>query len=163
MGILTQHDSDVHAVNSEHETALHLAVKYKHVECIEPLIEAGADVNALSGEYHQYSVLNLAAISGCSECITILADMSHVDASDGSLYYAAMYKHAESVKSLIQAGADVNQANSLHAAAHIGCCECIVLLAEAGADINAPDGLNRTALAMAAGYYQCECVPVLLQ
>jgi len=162
--LLTQHGIHINAVNKDHETALHQAVKHKHAICIHPLIEAGADVNALSGEYYQYSVLNLAAISGCSECITTLTgNGSQVDPSDGSLYYAAMHKHAESVKNLILAGADVDQANSLHAAAHIGCCECIVLLAEAGADMNAADALNRTALAMAAGYYQCECVPVLIQ
>ena len=120
--------------------ALTVAAILNHTDCVETLIEAGADVNAMAAPDRVYSrtALSLAAPMGHPEC----------------------------VNALIAAGADVNkkeheQLTSLIYAAQGGQSECMRILIEAGADVNMETGkeLNDTGMELndtGMPYYGCK-------
>ncbi len=101
---------------------------------------------------------------------TELRQSKEVNARDrrGStpLMYAAAFGSADSVKALIDAGADVNAHNSLEATALVwgaADAEKARLLVEHGADVNARTKLGRTPLMIAAACNGCsETVQFLL-
>ncbi len=99
--------------NENDESALMLAALKGHVALVKLLVENDADVNK-SG----WAPLHYAATAGNVPIIELLLDNSaYIDAEspNGStpLMMAAMYGTPESVKVLIQAGADLNVKNQL--------------------------------------------------
>ena len=105
-------------------TALHYASNRGHKECVELLIQSGADVN-IRDNYNATS-----------------------------LYYASIHKHSiykDIIKLLIKAGADLNiQTNTgftaLHEASTYSHKDCIELLIKNGADLSIQDNNGWTAL-----------------
>ena len=99
--------------NENDESALMLAALKGHVALVKLLVENDADVNKPG-----WTPLHYAATAGNVPIIELLLDNSaYIDAEspNGStpLMMAAMYGTPESVKVLIQAGADLNVKNQL--------------------------------------------------
>lgn len=99
--------------NENDESALMLAALKGHVALVKLLVENDADVNKPG-----WTPLHYAATAGNVPIIELLLDNSaYIDAEspNGStpLMMAAMYGTPESVKVLIQAGADLNLKNQL--------------------------------------------------
>jgi uncharacterized protein len=83
------------------------------------------------------------------------------------IYEAALRGRVDSLRELIDAGADVNVQNEngytpLMAAAHDGRLECIKLLIERGADVNRQDESGFTALTNAVQHSNEQTVQLLI-
>ena len=158
------------------DTPLHLASKTcTCLECLDYLLQAGADPNARNDEDDLRTPLHRAARSSyTSECVERLvqagADPNARDAAGWTpLQLALTTREPEAVAALLQAGADpnapgYNRTTPLHYA-HI-CVECAERLVQAGADPNVLDNGGNTPL------YACvtasipsvvECIETLLQ
>ena len=112
------------------------------VECMEFLIQKGADVNKAheTGD----TPLICAAEEGNDECMGVLidegADVNHTnDFGYSALWHAVFKGHSKCTQLLIEAGADVNgkkDCEPIMAAAFTGSFECMEILIKAGADVN---------------------------
>ena len=182
-------------------TALMVAVCMSGIEarrischqCINRLIQAGADVNKL--DEFGYTVLVKAAENGDVKCVETLIDAgARVNGHSGgspALVRASMTGHFRCIKLLLLRGADVNspcfenELSPLNAAVFLRESQikesmekslrryvpqnhsrrkCIELLIEAGADVNARSGKPDTfPLYLAAQNGFAECVSALLQ
>ena len=131
------------------------AAAYGHVECVDLLLQAGADVNQLH-MMTGMSSLSYASRNGHVHCVEILlkagakVDIVPFTWCNGK---PAINDHGRCVQLLLQAGAtaDVNKQNQdgytfLMSAATNGHWECIVALLDAGADVNIQDYKGTTAL-----------------
>ena len=124
---------------TDKELALFGAASNGHQKCMEVLLNAGADVNAIEHQYN--TVLAVASAKGNPEC----------------------------VKLLLKAGADVNGSGewldyrALMAASGSGQAECMRLLINAGADVNHVNKCGLNALIIACESGQVDCVDALLK
>ena len=117
--------------NEYKETPLHIAASFGSVECVNILIEKGANINAKDN-------------AGCSPLHSVLFDQTE--------------NTLECIKILIKNGADVNareqyNCTSLHLAAEGYDPECLDILINNGADINARDIYGRTPLMRASSSF----------
>jgi ankyrin repeat protein len=132
--------ANVNAKDPEHDqTALMWAAAEKHPEAVQALLEAGADVHARSRTYAQTVTSEVTQRAGREE-------LNYTIPRGGStpLLFAARSGDVESVRSLLAAGAGVNEAlpngmTALVLAAHSGNGAAAALLLEKGADPNAAD------------------------
>ena len=119
--------ADVNLVSGEaypHQTALMYAAEKDHHECMNILLQAGADVNANPRD------------------------------GEPALMYTAEYGHYKCMEILIQAGADVNAMSlitdsgytALHWTCRYGLTQCLKLLIQHGADVNTANQSGFTAL-----------------
>jgi ankyrin repeat protein len=109
--LLLEAGADVHAKqqNTVGFRALNQAAYFGHPECINDLVNWGADVNALDG--HGGTPLVAAALNGEIECVRVLlafkADVNKATKRGSTpLMKAARYSHNKVVRMLIVAGAD---------------------------------------------------------
>ncbi|CAG5117276.1 unnamed protein product, partial [Candidula unifasciata] len=98
----------VDAKTNSGETALHYSVWNNHIEIVELLLQAQADVNAVS-----YTPLHYSAWNGHADIVRILIHWgANVNAQrntgDTPLHYSVRRGHLEVVDLLLEAGADVN-------------------------------------------------------
>ncbi|UYM16675.1 ankyrin repeat domain-containing protein [Endozoicomonas euniceicola] len=136
------------AVSNSDISLLHAAVLNGHTKCLQPLIDAGAVVDAAL-RADGLTLLHIAADKGYTECLKVLIKAgAAVDAAlttNGAtpLHLAAQGGHTECLKVLIKAGAAVdaalttNGATPLHLAAQGGHTECLKVLIKAGAAVDA--------------------------
>eukprot|EP00913_Durusdinium_trenchii_P017336 g16302.t2 len=94
-------------------TPLHLASEVGHLDVVDRLTEAKADLEAKGGEYSYTPPLHCAAQSGHPATVDrLLAAGAAVDAKDNNgqtpLHYAAHYGRSEAAQRLVDAGADVD-------------------------------------------------------
>ncbi|MCJ1360834.1 MAG: hypothetical protein MMC33_010843, partial [Icmadophila ericetorum] len=165
--------------NHDGRTGLQVAAEGGHIEMVEKLLAAGADVNAAAGRYGGRTALQAAAEGGHIEVVEkLLAAGADVNAAAGyegrtGLQAAAVGGHIEVVEKLLATGADVNAAaaaanegqTALQAAAAGGYIEVAEKLLAAGADVNASGGggsRERTVLQAAAEGGHIEVVEKLL-
>jgi len=158
--LLIYKGADVNAVcNRDRESVLHYAVRYnQNADITQLLIDKGADVNAVTNRSDE-SVLQWAQIYGNEAIVQILLDNGAVmsdaykddngvvipdPAKDAALLAAVQTSSdADSIRSLIAEGADVNAVDSdgasvLHHAARFNKNADITrLLIEKGANVNA--------------------------
>ena len=130
--------------------------RYKPI--VELLLDRGADINAVGGNYG--TALGAAAFSGNGAIVGLLlergADINAVGGDYGTALGAAAYhRQEEVVRLLLDRGADINAVGSdygtaLGAAAFCGNEAGVRLLLDRGADINAVGGKYGTALGAAA-------------
>ncbi|EMS66483.1 Protein TANC2 [Triticum urartu] len=134
-------------------------------EIVKLLLARGADVN---GSSEHGTPLHLAAVKGHESTVEVLlehhADVNKVVTSNlvTPLKAALLSASTPCVKLLVQAGANVNDANNcLARAASEGLTECVKCLLEAGADPNRPDECGRMPIELAAVYGTREDVELL--
>ena len=119
------------------QTALMWAAAQSHPEAVAALLEAGADVRARSRSYLQTVTSEVTQRAGREE-------LNYTVPRGGStpLLFAARSGDAESVKLLVEGGADVNEtmpdgASALVIAAHSGHTRAAMMLLDKGADPDA--------------------------
>lgn len=154
--------ADVNVKEPGHDqTALMWAAAQAHPEAVDALIRAGADVRARSRSYVQTVTSEVTQRAGREE-------LNYTVPRGGStaLLFAARAGDAESVRLLIAAGADANDAqpdgaSALVVAAHSGHGSAAAALLDKGADPNAA-GVGYSALHAAVLRSDLELVTVLL-
>ena len=131
---------------------LYTAMERRHCECVNILIETGADVNG-NNNRHSNTVLIYTCVKTdipedlqLIQCVSLLlAAGADVNLLNCNQYSALMYfsrgGHVECVNLLIKAGADVNMRNkhgesALSLAALADQARCMQILIDAGADVN---------------------------
>jgi len=157
-------DVNLAALNDEGSTALILVCNFGFVQCVDPLIEAGANVN-FGRKKEGCTALFMAAQNGYTEILrklirananvnqTTIGTSTHQACSP--LLMASRNGHVQCVDSLIAAGADLNYrqpSNSntpLMVASQLGFVDVVRSLLTAGADprLGLPDGTTPLSLA----------------
>ena len=145
--------------------AVLLAAANGRTECLEVLIEAGADVNLcerrswpLELATRMNSTLELLIREG--------ADVNVVHFGETALHSAASRGLDFSLQLLIQAGADVNLGGNetpLMLAAEQGKATCVRTLINAGADVHRTDVKGQTALTRPINRNHEECIDLLME
>ena len=172
---LLRSKADVNARNKYGWTAWMLAVKNGHTELLSILRQAGA-VERGAKEAELIARASTGDLGSVQSLIQAGADVNiREDSGSTALIEATRWGHAEVVKALAKAGADLNADNygstspggsgtALMVAANMGYVDLVRLLIELGADINARedrDGL--TALIWAIYGNSPEVLRVLIQ
>ena len=177
--LLVEAGADVNAAEGfGGNTPLHEAVEEGNAEIVQILVDAGADIEAEG--FMGQTPLSLAAEEGASEIMQILlgqgADNGTPEGEDkqtpaiGSeaLFTAIKKGDVETVRLLVEAGADVNAAEGfggntpLHEAVEEGNAEIVQILVDAGADIEAEGFMDQTPLSLAAEEGVTEIMQILL-
>ena len=132
--------------------AIHESSENGHVELVEYLIAAGADVNAKGRR--DRTPLHQAALEGHVDVVALLLENgAHVDAQDSwndtPLHKAASQGRVQVVKRLLEAGAEVDAWGSsgdrpLHKAVEAGDAYIVEVLVRAGADVTATNRSHRS-------------------
>ena len=153
----------------EDKTPLHYAAMFKGAEVVQLMVDAGADVNAVSNANLTPLHYNLfgACYRGSAAVIRVLiaagADISardndgmtplHIAVNDWNMNYV----HSEPVQILLELDADIsavdNKGNTpLHLAANKGMSESILVLLASGADATVKNKNGETSLELARNY-----------
>ena len=136
VAVLLAAGADVHLPNRDLLYPLHHAVRSKSLQCVQLLVDAGADVNATA---HGVSVLHYAARADVADILTaLIAAGAVIDLVGASGVTPLMWAVLE--------GSD----------------SCITLLLNAGARTNLIDNAGATALHIAARYERASALRVLL-
>ena len=151
--------------------AVSVAAVHGNEECLDLLIQAGADVNWSS--CRSTVAIVSAAWHGHSKCLDLLlAAGAEVNTQDEygntPLVLAAWNGHTVCLESLLQAGADVNTHNiegstAVYFAASEGHENCLRELIKVGANVNNLDLNENSALHKATVNNKAVCVELLIQ
>ncbi|CAF1032924.1 unnamed protein product [Adineta ricciae] len=157
--------------DEDHQTALILAARCNHVECVKILLEAHADVNA--EDVDGWTALLNACQNGSLEIIRLLvehdAQLEHADCGQFTpLMWASYQGHTKIVEYLLMCGANVDAIDehgisSLSWAAGRDHINIVNLLLTAGALPNLWDKNNTTPLIWASRRGYTRVVDVLLK
>ena len=169
---LIDHGACINATRKDGTNALLRACYTGQSESVKFLLEAGADVN-IANRYHN-TCLHHAVKGNCSKDTLkkIIEQGLNVNAlnskGETALIHACYQAQAESVKVLLETGADPNISDasgysSLLAAIRGRCTnETLTKLIACKSDLDAQDKAGRTALCLACFYKQQEAVRILL-
>lgn len=151
----------VNATDEKGLSALHHAAHQGNPYEVRRLIQAGAKVNAISGN---------------SEIITQDTNKNTTSLPHQLLYanrtspliWAALGGAADCMELLIKAGADINFQDemgntALHAAAACGFADCVQVLIQAGADVNKQTQNGLTPLHFSMTYDAADCMKLLIK
>jgi ankyrin repeat protein len=167
---------DIDQRDGNGRSALHVAAYFKNHAAMRQLVAAGADANALEGDF--YDIVTIAAVADdlatLKLALTLRCRSDNVTSRyDGTALIAAAHLgQFVIVRTLIQAGAPLDHINNLNWTALI---EAIVLgdggqkhlatlraLVDAGADVNLADGSGSTPLQLARARGYQDMVDILL-
>ncbi|KAJ7114821.1 ankyrin repeat-containing domain protein [Mycena epipterygia] len=150
--LLVENGADV---NADDGSALYGASLLGHVDIVQLLLENGADINTNCG-----SALFGAFREGHIDIVRVLLANPNLDA-ENTLIEAARRGQTDSVRFLLENGADINSNDdlALFEASSEGHIDIVCLLLENGTDINAKDG---SALCEATENGQLDIVHLLL-
>lgn len=134
--LLAQKDVNVDCANSSAVTALFLAAKEGHEECVRLLLEAGACVDGIGVVENALTPLWVATYAGHKNCVERLVQAGanlNTKFPETPLYIAAREGRTDCLKILIEAGSCVNVRNNRgQNPLHIACSEvhetCVELL-----------------------------------
>ena len=138
------------------ESPLMTAIRYSHVQCLNELIAAGADVNEGTDDHTPVTLaLRPRGIEADEQCLDLLVnagsdlDSPRFATGDTPLIYVC--RDDIKVKILIRKGTDVNAKNrdgstALMRAAVDGIHRSVKLLLEAGADVNSQNSYGQSPL-----------------
>lgn len=152
--LLSEKEVQVDCPNSSAVTALFLAAKEGHDECLRLLLEAGAKVNGIGLGNTALTPLWVATYAGHKNCVERLvkagADLN-TKFPETPLFIAAREGKADCLKILIEAGSNVNVKNNRgQNPMHIACSEvhesCVELLANTECELDAIDQSGCTPL-----------------
>ncbi|KAK3268434.1 hypothetical protein CYMTET_23064 [Cymbomonas tetramitiformis] len=164
---LVEKSAEVDTEDGKGRTALTVALAFGQEAAARALLEAGAGVNAGTGQ----RPLHGAAEGGMVEMLRELVDKgADVDAEDGeghtALTVALAGGQEAAARALLEAGAGVNAGTGrrpLHAAAERGTVELVRELLEKSAEVDAEDREGRTALTVALAFGQEAAARALLE
>ena len=137
---LIDQGANVRTAHSDGMTALHWAAFHSHVEIADALVDAGANVDAVT-RIGRHTPVHVASANG----------------------------HAEMVRVLVEAGCDPTARTStgttpLHLAARAGSAEAVATLLDRGADVNALESKwGQTPLMFAASSNRADAVAILIE
>ena len=166
--LLVGEGADVNAMSLDNYTAITVAILKKHTQCVNILIEAGADVNLANVSNGTTPLMN-AAYTPNPEAIDLMikkgADVN-MTSHDGSTALILASGIQQDV--ILPQGTEVNSKKYRNRVRRLlanlkGSTECISLLIQAGADVNKTDDHGRTALIRAAEQYNPKSIDLLLQ
>jgi len=142
---------DVNAKNSRGYTPLAIGVDSNFIECIIPLVQAGANIYERTLGSHE-TLLYYAVINRSIAMVRLLLQLGldinvKNNADRTALHYAVWYEDLKFVKDLIKEGANVNALNNegmtpLHYAAVNNKTKIIYVLLECGADATIRDSYD---------------------
>ncbi|MBR4309711.1 MAG: ankyrin repeat domain-containing protein, partial [Akkermansia sp.] len=145
---------------------LRIAAKQGRTECIELLLQGGANMHSRDGN-GMTPLLCAAAAGQCHTLRYLLscgADLHTQESAQhrGALHLAAEGGHSPMVTLLLDLGLDINAMSlyytPLMCAAAAGHADCVSLLLERGAKVTARDSERWTALHFAAGCSNPRCI-----
>ncbi|XP_075596859.1 ankycorbin isoform X3 [Balearica regulorum gibbericeps] len=148
------HGADVTAQDGAGHSALHLAAKNSHPDCIKRLLQSKcpADSTDNSGK----TALHYAAACGCLQAVQLLCEHKcpiNVKDLDGNipLLLAVQNGHTEVCKYLLDHGADINTRDkngrtALIIACEAGCLNMVEAFLRKGADVSLVDVFGQNAL-----------------
>uniref|UniRef100_G3U0B2 Retinoic acid induced 14 n=1 Tax=Loxodonta africana TaxID=9785 RepID=G3U0B2_LOXAF len=135
-------------------SALHLAAKNSHHECVRKLLQSKCPAESIDGSGK--TALHYAAAQGCLQAVQVLCDYKspiNLKDLDGNvpLLLAVQNGHSEVCRLLLDHGADVNPRDkngrtALMLACEIGSSNIVEALIKKGADLNLVDSLGHNAL-----------------
>ena len=169
---IIDHGADVNAISRRGRTPLLLSCFYRQIDLVNVLLGSGADPAVADEE--GFSCLHTAVDGRCSTDTlqTLIENGAHIDAKrkDGTnaLLCACRTGQSESVKFLLETGADVNIVKpdgntTLHVAVNGDCNkETLQQIIHKGVDINAVNSRGQTSLQCACYSAQIESVKLLL-
>lgn len=162
--------ANVNVFDKEKQTPLHIATEQGNFECVQYLVEHGADVNAISEKYTPRSVLLIAEMKEQVAIVRFLLEhganpnVLNLQLAFTPLMYALIYQpnNQPLIKMLLDYCADPNLSNNavgttpIMFAAAKGQPENVQLFIDAGADVNATEQDGSTALMWILTYLENE-------
>lgn len=171
--LLEKKCSDINAMDSNNQTALHKCSQAGHLKCVRTLIEHGADVNIYDKKSH--IPLFYACSSGHEDIVNELlvnGSSQNLDGKDADgrcpIHYAVLVdRRTDIIKILLEHKSNANTQDNdgctpLHFASFYGFVHCISVLIENGAKVNLQDNLGRTALHRACQSGNVDAVKLLV-
>ncbi|KAJ6530036.1 ankyrin repeat-containing domain protein [Mycena vulgaris] len=167
---LIEKGADVNAPGGQYGSALQAASSHGHEAIVRQLIEKGANIKKHGGSAIQAAWLgtNQGIINLLVEHGANLARILWQEDVDNALVAASIRGYQDTVRLLIEKGADVNApdkkyGSALQAASYHGYKGITRLLIEKGADVNQQGGLHGSALGAAADQGHKSIVRLLLE
>ena len=162
------HERDI-IVNNKHPgyfTPLYIATRCGHLEMVKFLLSISA--NATKQLVEDESILRIAASDGFEEIVRLLLDSAPDQNCDAAFWEASRGGHEQTVKLLLQKGANVNYHDffddtALVAASSRNDGQIVKLLIEKGADINQETTNRGTVLMQASSCNAQEIVKLLIE
>ena len=157
--VLIDAGADIETKDYMGRSPLHWACRSGALDVVKLLVKAGAGVRVTDNK--GYTCLIRASEHGRTETVRYLVNLPQVDLrhkdneSYTALHCAAGAQHADVVKVLIDAGADIEIKNELGrppliVACHSGALDVVKLLVKAGAGVRVTDNEGYTCLILAA-------------
>lgn len=161
------------ATKSEKNLCLLWSAFLKRWDLLEPLIEAGADMNFIDNS--GMTALHMSAFSGCLSSTSFLIEKG-MDVNAQPKYFTPLHLAAfgnspETAKVLLNNGAKMDiltakqncEESLLHCAVRANAVECVRLFVEEGADVNSLKANGTNAIHLAADLGQADCLKALLE
>lgn len=154
-------------------TALYLAAAKGRTAWVRQLLEAGAEVDAITYDEYEDTPAHQAARNGHTEVLRLLIQAgANVDYQQGNgwstVHRSCWRGHVECLRLILDAGPDLDLVDNAggtaaHDAACYGHTECLRLLIDAGIDTAQADDDGDLPLHLAAREGQYECVRLLVE
>lgn len=153
--------ANVNVFDNEKQTPLYIAAEQGNFECVQYLLEHGADVNAMSGEYVPCSALSIAAYQGHFDIMHFLLEHGANTQNENTLLLSSVRNgNLEIVRLLLEHGANPNVLNLqiaatplIYALIHQPNNQALIkMLLDYGADPNLSNNAVGTTPIMIAAY-----------